>query len=76
MTTYQTIEQALKTSYPVRIINEHKYVFKGDKNRVWVTAKKANGTKLYKVVRYENGEYSSPITCTKWDRKAGGGIKF
>jgi len=76
MKTYQTIQESIKTDLPVIIIKEDKYVFNGSKNRSWITVKKANGTKLYKVVRYENGEYSSPITCSKWDRKVIGGIKF
>ncbi len=60
MRTYATIAESMKCKpSAVRTIRETKV--KGTKN-TWIHAKKDRGRKIYGLVRYPNGQYSSAIT--------------
>ena len=60
MNTYSTISEAMQSKNPV-IVNTKEVKFNG-KDRKWHRVQKANGKKLYMIVEYENGQFSSPVT--------------
>lgn len=59
--THSTLNQAMKTRHPVIIVSQKEYNYQGN-DRVMMTVKKSRGKKLYFVVQYENGSYSTPVT--------------
>lgn len=59
MKTFETLEQSLETKKAV-IVDATEFDHKG-KQRQSLRVKKANGKKIYMVVRYENGRYSTAI---------------
>jgi hypothetical protein len=59
--TYSTLEQALQTNHPAIIVSEKAYTYLGN-DRVMMTVKKSRGKKLYFVVKYENGSFSTPVS--------------
>jgi hypothetical protein len=59
MKTFNTIEAALKTNKAI-IVKSKNFNFNG-LNRVSLTVQKANGKRLYNVVQYENGSFSSAV---------------
>ena len=56
---FKTLEASLKTKLAV-IVKETPYTHKGQ-DRVSMKVRKANGNKLFSVVKYENGLYSSAV---------------
>ncbi len=58
--TYDTIENALKTNQPAVIIKETPYNHLGN-DRLSIKARKAKGKRVYTVVKYENGRYSTAV---------------
>jgi len=54
---FNTLEASLKTKKAV-IVSERAYSHKGN-DRVAIIARKDGGTKLFHVVRYENGKFST-----------------
>lgn len=57
---YATIDNAMKSSNPV-IVSTREFSHKGN-DRKMHRVRKANGKKVYMVVEYENGTFSSPVT--------------
>lgn len=55
--TFNSVEQALGTKQAV-IISEKPYNHKGN-DRVIIKARKARGKKVFMVVKYEDGTFSS-----------------
>ena len=55
--THETLKQALGTNLEPVVIKTREFEFNGN-TRQSLTVKKANGKKLYLVVKYENGRYS------------------
>lgn len=58
--TYSTITAAMKSNNPV-IVSTREINVNGN-DRKMHRVRKANGKKVYMVVEYENGTFSSPIT--------------
>lgn len=54
---FATIEEALQTK-KVTIVAERDYCYCG-LNRTMIKARRANGKKVYMIIKYENGTYSS-----------------
>jgi hypothetical protein len=59
MKTFNTIEASLKTNKAI-IVKSKNFNYNG-LNRVSLTVQKANGKRLYNVVQYENGSFSSAV---------------
>jgi len=57
---YDTIENAMKTKLPAKILSVENYEHKGAQ-RQSIKAKKAKGKRVYTVILYENGMYSEAV---------------
>ena len=58
--TYLTLSSAMKSNDPV-IVSTRDFKANGT-DRKMHRVQKANGKKVYMVVEYENGMFSSPVT--------------
>lgn len=55
-----TIEQAMNTKLPAKILSVEDFEHKGAK-RQSIKAKKARGKRVYTVIKYETGLYSEAV---------------
>lgn len=57
---YDTIEQAMNTKLPAKILSVENYEHKGEK-RQSIKTQKARGKRIYTVIKYETGLYSEAV---------------